>query len=124
MLRTFRSRRLGAALALLPSVFLLTLVSQGPAHGASLPRLRFSRETIVDYQRVAGEPSIAIDHHGRIYVAAPFGFSTTASFVWRSTDGGRTFHLVPGNAPPSGKPATCSGGGDSTSVTRSSSLAS
>jgi hypothetical protein len=75
---------------------------------------KFGREVIVDHQRAAGEPSIAIDSQDRIYVSAPFGFSTTASFVWRSTDHGQSFHLVPGNASPFGKPnVTCVGGGDS-----------
>jgi hypothetical protein len=57
---------------------------------------------------------VVIDSQDTIYVAAPFGFSTTTSFVWRSTDHGKTFHLVPGNLPAEGKPAvTCPGGGDS-----------
>jgi hypothetical protein len=61
-----------------------------------------------------GEPSISIDGQDRIYVSTPYGFSTTASFVWRSVDHGMSFHLVPGNAPPVGKPlVTCVGGGDS-----------
>src|SRR6266705_7216884 len=64
-------------------------------------------------KRVAGEPSIFIDSQDRIYVAAPFGFSTTASFVWRSTDHGQSFHLVPGDLATFGKPTTCIGGGDS-----------
>src|SRR5437868_4028829 len=73
----------------------------------------FGREVIVDHQRVAGEPSISIDSQDRIYVAAPFGFSTTASFVWRSVDHGQSFHLVPGDLATFGKPTTCIGGGDS-----------
>ncbi|PYX92661.1 MAG: hypothetical protein DMG71_17460, partial [Acidobacteria bacterium] len=36
------------------------------------------------------------------------------SYVWRSTDHGESFHLVPGNLSPYGKPnVTCVGGGDS-----------
>jgi hypothetical protein len=55
-----------------------------------------------------------MDSQDRIYVSAPFGFSTTASYVWRSTDHGQSFHLVPGNLSPYGKPnVTCVGGGDS-----------
>src|SRR5437667_9690928 len=50
----------------------------------------FGREVIVDHQRVAGEPSISIESQDRIYVAAPFGCSTTASFVWCSTDHGQS----------------------------------
>src|SRR5712692_9203797 len=84
-----------------------------PAASAASKAPAFGREVIVDHQRVAGEPSISIDSQDRIYVVAPFGFSTTASFVWRSTDHGQSFHLVPGNLSPFGKPATCTGGGDS-----------
>jgi hypothetical protein len=83
-----------------------------PASAASQPL--FGREVIVDNQRITGEPSISIDGQDRIYVSTPYGFLTTASFVWRSTDHGMSFHLVPGNAPPVGKPlVTCPGGGDS-----------
>src|SRR5205807_7843428 len=83
------------------------------ASGTTVPG--FGREVIVDHQRVTGEPSISIDSQDRIYVSGPYGFSTTASFVWRSTDHGKSFHLVPGNLPPYGKPnVTCVGGGDTT----------
>ncbi len=84
-----------------------------PAGAASKGPL-FGREVIVDNQRITGEPSMSIDGQDRIYVSTPNGFLTTASFVWRSTDHGMSFHLVPGNAPPLGKPlVTCPGGGDS-----------
>jgi len=83
-----------------------------PANAGSKPL--FGREVIVDNQRITGEPSMSIDKQDRIYVSTPYGFLTTASFVWRSTDHGMSFHLVPGNAPPVGKPlVTCPGGGDS-----------
>src|SRR5438105_10903405 len=82
--------------------------------GAGARSLGVGRPVIVDHQRVAGEPSIAIDSQDRIYVSAPFGFSTTDSYVWRSTDHGESFHLVAGNLSPYGKPnVTCVGGGDS-----------
>jgi hypothetical protein len=74
----------------------------GSGSGGSAPG--FGCEVIVDYQRITGEPSLSIDSQDRIYVSAPFGFSTTASYVWRSTDDGKTFHLVPGNLSPYGKP--------------------
>ena len=97
---------------LIASISALWLASAVPlAPSSNTPA--FGREVIVDHQRVAGEPSISIDSQDRIYVVAPFGFSTTASFVWRSTDHGQSFHLVPGNVSPFGKPATCTGGGDS-----------
>lgn len=72
----------------------------------------FGREVIVDHQRVGGEPSLAIDSQDRIFVSAPYGFSTTASFVWSSLDHGQSFHLVPGDLATFGKPTTCIGGGD------------
>lgn len=84
----------------------------------------FGHEVVVDAQRVTGEPSLAISPtvnsqgHHEIYVSTPNGFATTESYVWRSEDGGQTFHLVPGNLAPFGKPlVTCVGGGDSSIVT-------
>jgi hypothetical protein len=50
-------------------------------------------------------------------VSAPFGFLTTASFVWKSEDAGQSFHLVAAQQPPLGKPDTCMGGGDSSITT-------
>ena len=92
---------------------LLTL-DVAPAQTPASKKPLFGREVIVDNQRVTGEPSMTIDGQDRIYVSTPYGFLTTASFVWRSVDHGMSFHLVPGNAPPVGKPlVTCVGGGDS-----------
>jgi hypothetical protein len=95
--------------------------SRGRASSPSRPA--FGHAVVVDHQRVTGEPSLSISptlnklHHHDIYVSAPYGFSTTASFVWKSQDGGQTFHLIGDEAPPTGKPAsTCAGGGDSTIV--------
>ncbi len=83
----------------------------------------FGHETVVDAQRITGEPSLSISPtlnaqgYHEIYVSTPNGFLTTESFVWRSDDGGQSFHLVPGNQPPAGKPlVTCPGGGDSNIV--------
>jgi len=66
--------------------------------GTSAPA--FGHEVVVDHQRVAGEPSISISpttngfgYHD-LFVSAPFGFSTTASFIWKSKDGGQTFYVV------------------------------
>jgi hypothetical protein len=105
---------------LIVSASALWLVPSITASSVSTTIPGFGREVIVDHQRVTGEPSIVIDSHDRIYVSGPFGFSTTASFLWRSTDHGKTFHLVPGNLPPYGKPnVTCVGGGDSALATDS-----
>jgi hypothetical protein len=102
---------LGLALLIIASAAMLMRI---PVAQAASKAPAFGREVIVDHQRVTGEPSIAMDSQDRIYVSAPFGFSTTASYVWRSTDHGQSFHLVPGNLSPYGKPnVTCVGGGDS-----------
>jgi hypothetical protein len=85
--------------------------------------ITFGHAVAVEHQRVSGEPSLSISptlntagHHD-IYVSAPYGFSDTTSFIWKSEDGGQTFHLVGDEAPPLGKPAmTCAGGGDSSIV--------
>src|SRR6266852_3519478 len=107
-------RKLTFVVLILVAIAAVSALWLSPPVRAASASLGFGREVIVDHQRVGGEPSIAIDSQDRIYVAAPFGFSTTASFVWRSTDHGHSFHLVPGNASPFGKPAvTCVGGGDS-----------
>jgi hypothetical protein len=98
------------------AIALASATGSGEAAGG----LAFGHEVVVDHQRVAGEPSLSVSptlntrgHHD-VYVSAPYGFSTTASFIWKSEDGGQTFHLVGDEAPPSGKPAmTCAGGGDS-----------
>jgi hypothetical protein len=114
-------RRLALLAALATGIaFLLgSALSQAQAGGG----LAFGHAVIVDHQRVAGEPSLSVSptlntsgQHD-IYVSAPYGFSTTASFVWKSEDGGQAFHLVGNEAPPLGKPATsCAGGGDSSIV--------
>ena len=100
-----------ARVCLLMAIVATALVSAAQS-GSNVPL--FGREAIVDHQRVTGEPSLSIDAQDKIYVSTPNGFLTTASFVWRSVDHGVSFHLVPGNAPPVGKPlVTCVGGGDS-----------
>ena len=94
------------------------------AGAASKSPLAFGHAVVVDHQRVDGEPSLSVSptlnklHAHDIYVSAPYGFSTTASFVWKSEDGGKTFHLIGDESPAAlGKPAmTCAGGGDSSIV--------
>jgi hypothetical protein len=76
-----------------------------PATGSTLA---FGHAVVVDHQRVTGEPSLTVsptlNTHGYhdIYVSAPYGFSTTASFIWRSGDGGKTFHPIGDEFPPIG----------------------
>jgi hypothetical protein len=79
---------------------------------ASPPAITFSHGVVVDQQRPGFEPDVKVAPNGAIYSSLPFGFSTTASYVWSSQDNGSTYQLTPGNAPPQGKPITCAGGGD------------
>ncbi|HVV77661.1 MAG TPA: hypothetical protein VHC43_16700 [Mycobacteriales bacterium] len=84
-----------------------------PVPTSALPRdaMRFSHEVVVDEQRNGFEPDILIDSHDRMYTSVPNGSSQGTSFVWTSTDHGKSFHLVPGSVL-HGKPVTCIGGGD------------
>lgn len=110
-----------SVLVLAVAVVLLALVGASAMRATAAPGLGFGHAVVVDHQRVTGEPSLSVSpttnasgHHD-IYVSAPWGFSTTASFVWKSEDGGQTFHLIGDESPAAlGKPAmTCAGGGDS-----------
>ncbi len=85
--------------------------------------IRFGPTTVVDDQRAAGEPgtkicgpttSWSLGNCGgdNPYDTAPWGFSTTSTFIWRSEDRAHTFKLVPSNLA-TGKPTACPGGGDS-----------
>ncbi|MGN6475121.1 MAG: hypothetical protein ACTHK4_15925 [Mycobacteriales bacterium] len=87
-------------------------VSSAPA-AVKLSRhaMRFSHEVVVDEQRSGFEPDILIDSKDRMYTSVPNGSSQGTSFVWISTDHGKSFHLVPGSVL-HGKPESCVGGGD------------
>src|SRR4051794_41216558 len=87
----------------------------GAAPASADPTPGFDTPTVVDHFRTGFEPDVAVDRsptagRGQIYSSTPFGFSTTQSFIFRSNDGGASFHLAEGNF--LGKPATCIGGGD------------
>src|SRR3954454_8253727 len=85
------------------------------APAAADPTPGFDTPTVVSNFHPGFEPDLAVDRsptpgRGQIYSSMPFGFSTTQSFIFRSNDGGASFHLAEGNF--LGKPATCIGGGD------------
>ncbi|MGI8826334.1 MAG: sialidase family protein [Chloroflexota bacterium] len=124
LLRVVAAIGILAALALSPGF--------GPARGLvgvhAAGGLGFGPTTVVDDQRVAGEPDVRVCGpdfaNGSFsgwsnsncgldnpYLSAPYGFSTTSSFVWRSEDQGKTFKLTPSNNT-TGKPDACPGGGD------------
>lgn len=114
---------ISAALALISAAF----PAAGPRPAAAATSaaggpIAFGPTTVVDHQRTAGEPGIKICGPSGTwsfgncgsnspYATAPWGFSTTTSFVWRSEDQAHTFKLVPSNST-TGKPDVCPGGGD------------
>jgi hypothetical protein len=55
---------------------------------------RFAPATVVDPQRTEGEPLVKIDADGNLWESGPWGFSTNMSFIHRSTNDGKKFHLV------------------------------
>jgi hypothetical protein len=70
---------------------------------------KFAPATVVDAQRTEGEPIVSADADGRLWESGPWGFTTTMSFVHRSTTDGKEFHLVSTTGTrPDGPP----GGGD------------
>jgi len=85
----------------------------------------FTHQVSVDVQHGDGEPDVAIDPQdsNTMFSAAPWGFSTTVSLLWRSIDGGVQWNNLHGAAtsdiPPCPDPVAvtlrpdCSrGGGD------------
>ena len=74
----------------------------------------FGPATVMDFQRTEGEPQLIIDKNGNYWETGPWGFSTTQSFIHRSTDGGDQFNVV---SPVGLRPNSPPGGGDSTITT-------
>jgi hypothetical protein len=69
-------------------------VTMYPIPSFSAWSARFSAATVVDAQRTEGEPLVKLDADGNIWESGPWGFSTNMSFIHRSTNDGRKFHLV------------------------------
>jgi hypothetical protein len=108
------------SLAIVAALTGAAAVALDPSSGAGTPAasrssgpgpLRFSHMVVVDEQRPGNEPDVKVSPRGKYFTSIPFGFSTTSSFLWRSSDHGRSYHLTAGNIG-SGKPDTCAGGGD------------
>src|SRR4029450_2613611 len=70
--------------------------------------LTFAPATIVDLQRTEGEPLNYV-RGGRYWESGPWGTTTQQSFVHRSDDNGKTFHVV---SPVALRPDAPPGGGD------------
>jgi hypothetical protein len=108
-----RAVLIGVALTVVASA----LAAQAATRTASPPAATFGTPVVVDPFRPGYEPDLAINTaprataaRGSTFVSMPNGFSTTMSYIWRSDDNRRSFHLVEGQV--AGKPETCIGGGD------------
>jgi hypothetical protein len=76
-------------------------VAGGGSGGGSSPpptsNITFSHEITLDPQRADGEPDLAITSDGNsMYSSAPWGFSTTVSFAWKSLDAGVQWYNLHG----------------------------
>src|SRR2546429_4873501 len=94
-------------------------VALTPLHGgvktADAAAIAFETPTIVDPIHTNGEPDIAIDPQGRVFVSGPTGTGTQRSTWFGSVDGGQTFRVMAQTKPPDpiiGIKAPGPGGGD------------
>src|SRR4051794_20330761 len=74
----------------------------------------FGQPTISGIAGVGFEQDLRLDpaNARRIYTSVPGSLSSDTSWIWQSSDGGRTFRWVQAAAPLTGKPTPCAGGGD------------
>src|SRR5919201_4753685 len=74
----------------------------------------FGQPTISGIQGVGFEHELRLDptNPSRLYPSVPGSLSSDTSWIWHSTDGGRTFKWVVAGTAKEGKPNPCAGGGD------------
>jgi len=114
--RSLRSRRRGGlgSKRALPFAVLLPLLAlpaqDAPAATGDLPA--FDTPVIAGIQGYGFEQSLRLAPDGTVYASVPDALSSATSFIWRSTDEGRTFKWIPASGPFTGKPLGCVGGGD------------
>jgi len=111
MTRTQRVFATTVVITTLAGTYAATAATQ-PAHAA---KVTFGTPVVADFFHPGYEPDLAIatagPYKGSTFASMPNGFSTTMSYIWRSDDNRRSFHMTEGNA--LGKSTTCVGGGDS-----------
>src|SRR3989442_11268163 len=70
------------------------------AQSSTPPPIKFEVPAVVDPIHTNGEPDIAIDPSGRVFVSGPTGTGTQRSTWFGSVDRGHTFRIItPGPAP-------------------------
>src|SRR5438876_10891398 len=90
-------------------------VASAGASAASSSGIGFQVPSVVDPIHTNGEPDIAIDVQGRVFVSGPTGTGTQRSTWFGSVDGGQSFRVMAQKTPPNpiiGIPAPGPGGGD------------
>ena len=80
----------------------------------------FARPVASGVQGQGYEQDIRIDTKGRVYTSVPNGGPSGVSWIWKSTDRGKTFKWVPNAAPLTGAVQACQGGGDTELATDTS----
>ena len=96
-----------------PLAFLLPLLALPPTKAAAPAALPgFDTPVISGIQGYGFEQSLRIAPDGTVYASVPDALSSATSFIWRSSDEGRTFKWIPASGPFTGKPLGCVGGGD------------
>src|SRR5207249_1405476 len=112
-------RRVPLALGLASACLAVLVARGGSAAHAVSPPPTFGQPTIAGIGGVGFEEDIRVDNAGRVYTSVPGALSSDTSWVWRSTDDGKTFKWVPAAAPLTGKFGSCAGGGDTELATDS-----
>src|SRR5947207_15793449 len=90
-------------------------VASAGTSGASSSAIGFQVPTVVDPIHTNGEPDVAIDPQGRVFVSGPTGTGTQRSTWFGSVDGGQTFRVMAQKIPPTsviGNLAPAPGGRD------------
>src|SRR6266576_4180591 len=112
----FRSLASPGFVALLSGASPVTApIASGAGSSSVSSGIGFQVPSVVDPIHTNGEPDIAIDPQGRVFVSGPTGTGTQRSTWFGSVDGGQTFRVMAQKVPPStivGIPAPGPGGGD------------
>src|SRR5919201_1752592 len=110
--RTLVKRHRRRAGALVTLALLLAVALAAPAASAAPPT--FGQPTISGIQGVGLEQDLRLDptNASRVYTSVPGSLSSDTSWIWHSTDGGKTFKWVVAATSKEGKPNPCAGGGD------------
>ena len=112
-------KRVGLAAAVPVALTLIALapgaVAVQKAIAAAPPAPSFGQPTISGIQGVGFEQDLRLDptNSNRLYTSVPGSLSSNTSWIWHSTDGGKTFKWVAAATAKEGKPDPgCPGGGD------------